>query len=279
MGANERGQLMKANINPMLDKGFGGLAQEEAEQVTEALLARILFEFNKQDKSGMYGISQYQMAYNSNRIEGSQLTENQTVSLFETGTITADGETFCAKDIEEATGHFLMFNHMLQTYSRPLTEELVKTYHFKLKSGVFEDAANGYAVGDYKTRPNRIGSVTTALPHEVPGKMRELFVEYEEKEKIGLKDLAEFHLRYERIHPFQDGNGRTGRIILFKECLGHKILPFIIYDRDKAAYYRALNENNAELLTGFFQKEQEEYFKNIRYFLYEYVRDEPAGRS
>lgn len=263
---------MEYLINQILKHDIGKHTEDENTLLMEQLIHRLEIEFAKQDKSGIYGLTQYQMAYNSNRIEGSKLTENQTISLFETGTVYASGEAFRAKDIEEATGHFLMFNEMIKTYEEPLSEELIKRYHFKLKSGVFEDMANGYPVGEYKSRANRVSNVVTAIPTEVPERMKELLSEYHRKEQITLEDLAEFHLRYERIHPFQDGNGRTGRMILYKECLKQHLLPFIIRDDNKAEYYAALQSESVEQLKEFFVKEQKDYYESVRDFLYVYEK-------
>ena len=132
------------------------------------------------------------------------------------------------------TGHFLMFNEMLKTYKEPLSHELMKRYHYKLKSGVFEDIANGYPIGEYKNRRNIVSDITTALPEDVNARMTALLDEYNAANKHDLHGLAKFHADYEAIHPFQDGNGRTGRLILFKECLKNDIIPFVINDSRKA---------------------------------------------
>lgn len=264
---------MSCIINDILEKQLDELNREEEEMLVSRLIKRMEIEFSKQDKSGIYGLTQYQMTYNSNKIEGSKLTENQTISLFETGTIFASSESFRAKDIEEATGHFMMFNEMLNTYTEPLTEQLIKRYHYKLKSGVFEDQANGYPVGEYKNRVNRVSNLVTASPDEVSERIKELLDNYNSIANITLKDLAEFHIQYERIHPFQDGNGRTGRIILYKECLRNSLLPFIIRDNQKAEYYHALQDNCPDELKTFFEKEQGNYFEQLKEFLYVYEKN------
>ena len=214
-------------------------------KIIDDLLKRFKIEFEKNDRSSVYGYTQRKMAYNSNKIEGSTLTENQTASLFDTGTLSSDGELIRSKDVEEATGHFIMFNEMLKTYDEELSEELIKKYHYDLKSGVFEDKANGYAIGDYKKRANTVSNIKVALPDEVEDRMKELLSDYNSKEKHSLYDIVKFHSDYENIHPFQDGNGRTGRIIMFKECLKNNIFPFIIKDELKGEYYKALN--NAQI--------------------------------
>ena len=212
-----------------------------AESFTTRLTQRLQIEQKKNDHGGVYAFAQRTLAYHSNRIEGSTLTEKQTASLFDTGTLTSEDALIRAKDGEEMTGHFLMFNEMLKTYQEPLSHELIKRYHYKLKSGVFEDIANGYPIGEYKNRRNIVSDITTALPEDVHARMTTLLDEYNAADKHDLHGLAKFHADYEAIHPFQDGNGRTGRLILFKECLKNDIIPFVVNDSRKAEYYHALN--------------------------------------
>ena len=236
------------------------------------LLERFKIEHTKRDRSGVYGFTQRLLAYNSNKIEGSTLTEEQTASLFDTGILPKTDDYYRAKDVEEMNGHFLMFNKMLDTLDAALDQQIIKSFHFELKSGVFEDRANGYAIGDYKKRPNMIGIHQTTLPSQVPDAMTELLNWYHAQD-ISLETLAEFHARYEIIHPFQDGNGRTGRIILFRECLRHDISPFIIEDANRPEYLEALKayrqNGTVTALTTLFQKEQEFYFNQCEYFFAE----------
>ena len=238
------------------------------------LINRFQIEFKKNDRSGIYGLTQKMLAYNSNKIEGSTLTEKQTASLFETGSLAQEEILIRAKDVEEMTGHFMMFNEMLKTYDQPLSHELIKSYHFKLKSGVFEDMVNGYLVGEYKNRRNQVGNIQTALPEEVYDRMSTLIGDYNEKINHTLYDLTVFHSQFEMIHPFQDGNGRTGRIILFKECLKNNIIPFIVNDVNKADYYHALSEASLNKdyvsLFDFFQKEQKAFKKLSEGFIIPY---------
>lgn len=173
----------------------------------ERLIEYLLYEFNHQIRNGVYGLTQRELSYNSNRIEGSTLTKRQTAFLFETGTLTSDGEIIRAKDIEEMTGHFAMFNEMLKTYYEPLTEDLIKQYHFQLKSRVFEDKLNDYPIGEYKNRANIVEDIQTTLLGEVENKMKSLLACYQKKQTIDIVDLALFHAEYEKIHPFADGNG------------------------------------------------------------------------
>lgn len=236
------------------------------------LLERFKVEHTKRDRSGVYGFTQRLLAYNSNKIEGSTLTEEQTASLFDTGILPKTDDYYRAKDVEEMNGHFLMFNKMLDTLDAALDQQIIKSFHFELKSGVFEDRANGYAIGDYKKRPNMIGIHQTTLPSQVPEAMTELLNWYHAQD-ISLEILAEFHARYEIIHPFQDGNGRIGRIILFRECLRHDISPFIIEDANRPEYLEALKayrqNGTVTALTTLFQKEQEFYFNQCEYFFAE----------
>ena len=226
------------------------------------LIERFKIERKRFDRSGVYAYTQRAMAYNSNKIEGSTLTPEQTASLFDNGTLPVNDDYYRAKDVEEMNGHFLMFNYMLDTLEEKLTENLIKQMHYELKSGVFEDRANGYAIGDYKKRPNMIGMYKTALPKDVETEMRQLLDWYHKQEK-SMKALAEFHARYESIHPFQDGNGRVGRMIILKQCLDHNIVPVIIRDIHKAEYNRYLNkaqhEQDYKGLEAYFEKEQKYY--------------------
>ena len=175
------------------------------------LIERFLIERKRFDRSGVYAYTQRAMAYNSNKIEGSTLTPEQTASLFDNGTLPKNDNFYRAKDVEEMNGHFLMFNYMLDTLNEDLTEKLIKHFHYELKSGVFEDRANGYAIGEYKERANMVGIYKTVLPKDVAEEMRQLLEWYISQEK-NLNTLAEFHARYEIIHPFQDGIKRMGQM-------------------------------------------------------------------
>ena len=233
------------------------------------LLTDLIEEKNNRYRKGIYGFTQRMLAYNSNKIEGSTLTEEQTASLFEDGAIPASDEYYKAKDVEEMNGHFLMFNYMLQSIEEPLSQEMIKRFHYELKSGVFEDRSNGYAIGDYKKRPNMVGNVKTCLPADVPFEMEELMKWYQSK-PVSLDTIAEFHLRYEVIHPFQDGNGRTGRLIVFRECIRNDIPPLIIEDKNRKIYIDALRNyretKDVSAMTAVFKQEQKRYEEECRYF-------------
>ena len=234
------------------------------------LLERFKIERERFDRSGVYAFTQRLLAYNSNKIEGSTLTEEQTASLFDNGTLPKSDDYYRAKDVEEMNGHFLMFNKMLDTLDESLTQELIKKFHYELKSGVFEDRANGYAIGDYKQRPNMIGMYQTVRPEDVAQEMY-LLMEWYDGQAINISILAEFHARYESIHPFQDGNGRTGRLILFRECLKNDVVPVVIEDANRNEYLGALKEYREEKsldkLITLFEKEQQFYFEKCKYFM------------
>lgn len=238
--------------------------------IIEFLLERFKIEQKKRDRSGIYGYTQRTLAYNSNKIEGSTLTEEQTASLFEHGMLPQSDDYYRAKDVEEMNGHFLMFNKMLDTLDESLTEELIKRFHYELKAGVFEDRANGYAIGDYKKRPNMVGMYETVSPKDIADEMKNLLEWYCSQEK-NLDVLAEFHARYEIAHPFQDGNGRTGRIILFRECLVNRIIPVVIHDNNRMEYIDGINkyriENKTDSLVKLMKKEQQSYEEMCRKFM------------
>ena len=234
------------------------------------LLERFRIEREKFDRSGVYAFTQRLLAYHSNRIEGSTLTEEQTASLFDNGTLPKSDDYYRAKDVEEMNGHFLMFNQMLDTLDQSLSQELIKQFHYELKSGVFEDRANGYAIGDYKQRPNMIGMYQTVRPENVAQEMY-LLMDWYHNQKITISVLAEFHARYESIHPFHDGNGRTGRLILFRECLKNRMIPVVIENANRNEYMESLKEHREEKslnkLTGLLEKEQQFYLEKCKYFM------------
>lgn len=234
------------------------------------LLERFRIEREKFDRSGVYAYTQRLLAYNSNKIEGSTLTEEQTASLFDNGVLPKSDDYYRAKDIEEMNGHFLMFNKMLDTLDEGLSHELIKQFHYELKSGVFEDRANGYAIGDYKKRPNMIGVYQTTRPEKVAQEIS-LLMEWYNNQKVCISVLAEFHARYESIHPFQDGNGRTGRLILFRECLKNDIVPVVVEDANRNEYLEALKwyreEKSLNKLICLFEKEQQFYSEKCKYFM------------
>lgn len=242
--------------------------------LVNSLKERFIKERLANDRKGVYAKTQKMMAYNSNKIEGSTLTSEQTASLFDVGTIRGtEGEIYRAKDIEEMNGHFSMFNYMLDTLDEELTEKVIKGFHYHLKTGVFEDIANGYPVGEYKNRYNTVSDIETSTPSNVEKNMQELLKWYNDARSF--ETIIAFHAKFEKIHPFQDGNGRVGRMIIFRECLKNNIMPAVIKDEFKTEYYHVLHEaqvnENYEPLFSFCRTSQENYAKEITPFLEEPV--------
>ncbi len=206
-----------------------------------ALLQTLRDEKSIQLPGGLYHELQVRMTYNSNHIEGSKLSEDQTRMIFETSTIDA-GDGIPVDDIIETVNHFRAIDYVIDHAEDPLTEDAIMELHRILKQGTKDSTLPWFAVGEYKTRANVIGGHETVKPKDVAARMRELFTAYEGLGNICIEDIVEFHHDFERIHPFQDGNGRVGRLIALKECLRHNIVPFIIEDSKKAFYYRGLAE-------------------------------------
>ena len=197
-------------------------------------------------KGGIYHKIQIDLTYNSNRIEGSRISHDQTRYIFETNTISFENGAVNVDDIIETTNHFRCIDMIIDEVNAPLTEKFIKRLHSALKTGTGDSRKDWFAVGEYKKLPNEVGGNDTTLPEKVGGEMKALLADYNGKEKIMLEDIIDFHVRFERIHPFQDGNGRVGRLVLFKECLKHNIVPFIIEDDLKLFYYRGLKEWDRE---------------------------------
>lgn len=195
---------------------------------------------------GIYHKTQIELTYNSNHMEGSRLTHDQTRYIFETNTVGVEGEALSVDDIVEAVNHFRCVDKVIDSVGVQLTEKYIKDLHFLLKNGTSDARLSWFVVGDYKNRPNEVGGMETTLPEDVPIKMKALLAEYSVKQEKRLEDILEFHVAFERIHPFQDGNGRVGRLIMFKECMKYNIVPFIIEDAYKMFYYRGLAEWSRE---------------------------------
>ena len=191
---------------------------------------------------GIYHKVQIELTYNSNHIEGSRLTHDQTRYIFETNTIGLDNETISVDDIIETSNHFRCIDMVIEQAGSTLTEKFIKELHFVLKTGTSDSRKDWFAVGEYKKLPNEVGGSSTTLPENVVGEMRKLLADYNALPFKTFEEIIAFHVAFERIHPFQDGNGRVGRLILFKECLKNNIVPFIIEDNLKLFYYRGLKE-------------------------------------
>ncbi len=206
---------------------------------TRELLPVLLSEKSRKIKGSIYNRMQVDFAYNSNHIEGSRLTHDQTRYIYETRTI--DG-TVPVNDVFEAANHFRCFDYILDTVNEPITEDYIKQLHRMLKNGVMEDDTDYAVIGDYKKYPNEVGEIETALPEDVSGLVQNLLRKYESKLSLDLYDVAEFHATFEKIHPFYDGNGRIGRLLMLKQCLANSIVPFFINEDIKHFYYVGLKE-------------------------------------
>lgn len=217
---------------------------------------------------GIYHRTQIDLTYNSNHIEGSRLTHDQTRYIFETNTIGMGNEVLNVDDVIETVNHFRCIDMIIDNAQAALTEKLIKELHLLLKNGTSDSRKDWFATGDYKKLPNEVGGMATALPEEVADKMKALLAEYNAKKEKSLEDILAFHVRFERIHPFQDGNGRVGRLIMFKECLKYNIVPFIIEDGLKLFYYRGLKEwdNEKGYLTDTCLTAQDKYKAYLDYF-------------
>ena len=203
-------------------------------------------------KGNLYHNTQIKFAYNTNHIEGSKLTEDQTRYIYETNTILFEGATIASvDDILETANHFKLVDYMLDIANEKLTEEMIKEFHKILKEGTMDSRKNWFNVGEYKKLANEAGSIQTSSPKQTPKDMQKLMEWYNSLLEVTIKDIIEFHARFEKIHPFQDGNGRVGRIIAFKECLKNNIIPFIILDKDKLFYYRGLQEYQNKTEKGY----------------------------
>lgn len=204
---------------------------------------RLVREKENRIKGGLYHKIQIELAFNSNHIEGSQLTYDQTRYIYETNTIGfEENSTIKVDDIIETTNHFTAFDFLLDSFQDDLNETWIKEIHAILKRGTSDSRKSWFQVGDYKSYPNEVGGRETTLPEYVESDMQELLRNYHALSPTSFEDILDFHVRFERIHPFQDGNGRVGRLIMFKECLKHGHIPFIIGDDMKYFYYRGLAE-------------------------------------
>ncbi len=219
-------------------------------------------------KGGIYHRTQIELTYSSNRIEGSRLTEDQTRFIFETNTIGVTDKSVNVDDIIETANHFRCIDLIIDKAKAKLTQSLIKELHLMLKSVTSDSRKDWFKVGDYKKLPNEVGGNETCPPKEVQAKMRELLDSYNAKPQKTLEDIIDFHQKFECIHPFQDGNGRVGRLIMFKECLANNIVPFIIDEDLKQFYYRGLREwdNVKEYLTDTCLTAQDSYNAVLNYF-------------
>ena len=241
-----KGEKLSARVMEKVADFLGApaasLCREESDN---ALLQALRDEKEAGISGGIYHELQVRMTYNSNHMEGSRLTEDQTRRIFETNTVDA-GDGVPVDDILETVHHFRAIDYVIDAAEETLTEDIIKQIHFILKHDTRDSALGWFAVGDYKRRANMVGGKETTKPEDVPRKMKQLLERYNSKTSVTINDVIELHAEFEHIHPFQDGNGRVGRLIALKECLRHDIIPFIIEDTKKHFYYRGLSEWRTE---------------------------------
>lgn len=248
-------------------------AKQPPRKKRERKQSKTLLEILKEQKDtslpgGIYHKLQIDMTYNSNHIEGSRLTHDQTRYIFETNTIGMCNTSVNVDDVFETVNHFKCIDFILDNAKLKLSEKYIKSLHRLLKSGTSDSRKEWFAVGEYKKLPNEVGGIETTSPEAVHNKIAELLLAYNAKENVTLDDIIEFHVQFERIHPFQDGNGRIGRLIMLKECLKHNIVPFIIGEEHKLFYYRGLKEWDSErgYLIDTCLSAQDKFKKVLEYF-------------
>ena len=210
--------------------------------IPDDLVGRLVMEKENGVSGGIYHKVQIEFTYHSNHMEGSRLSHDQTRYIFETNTVDAPGGAVNVDDILETVNHFRCIDLIIDQAEHPLTESLIRQLHLVLKSGTADSRKGWFAVGAYKKLANEVGGRETTAPEDVHKAIKALLGGYRQLGMISLDDLLDFHYHFESIHPFQDGNGRVGRLILFKECLRNGIVPFIIEDDMKMYYYRGLRE-------------------------------------
>lgn len=237
-----------------------------------SLLSILREQKSAKTSGGIYHKIQIELTYNSNHIEGSRLTHDQTRYIFETNTLGFENEAINVDDIIETSNHFRCIDMVIEQAGATLSEKFIKQLHFTLKFGTSDNRKDWFAVGEYKKLPNEVSGCKTALPEQVADKMSKLLADYNAKSNVTFEDIIAFHVTFERIHPFQDGNGRVGRLILFKECLKHNIVPFIIQDDLKLFYYRGLKEwdNEKGFLLDTCLTAQDRFKAYLDYFRIEY---------
>lgn len=245
---------------------------ERTKQKVSPLLKRLREEKEAKLNGGIYHRTQIDLTYNSNHIEGSKLTHEQTRYIFETNTIGITDESVNVDDIVETTNHFRCIDYIIDHASDKLTESMIKELHKILKIGTSDSRKSWFNVGEYKRLPNEVGGKETCPPEEVHKMMKELLTHYKGIKTKTLEDIIDFHCKFERIHPFQDGNGRVGRLIMFKECLANNIVPFIITDELKLFYYRGLSNwgKTNEYLRDTCLTAQDQYKALLDYFKVKY---------
>ncbi len=240
----------------------------------KTLLSILQEEKRTKYAGGIYHKTQIDLTYNSNHIEGNRLTHDQTRYIFETNTIGVENEVLDVDDVIETSNHFRCIDLIIDHAASTLSEHFIKKLHHILKTGTSDSRKDWFAVGEYKRLPNEVGGMQTSLPEEVADRMKALLSDYNAVPKKTLDDILDFHVRFERIHPFQDGNGCVGRLIMFKECLKYNIVPFIIEENLKLFYYRGLKEwyNEKGYLTDTCLTAQDKYKAYLDYFRIPYEK-------
>ena len=240
----------------------------------KTLLSILQEEKRTKYAGGIYHKTQIDLTYNSNHIEGSRLTHDQTRYIFETNTIGVENEVLNVDDVIETSNHFRCIDLIIDHAASTLSEHFIKKLHHILKTSTSDSRKDWFAVGEYKRLPNEVGGMQTSLPEEVADRMKALLSDYNAVPKKTLDDILDFHVRFESIHPFQDGNGRVGRLIMFKECLKYNIVPFIIEENLKLFYYRGLKEwyNEKGYLTDTCLTAQDKYKAYLDYFRIPYEK-------
>ena len=241
-----KGEKLSRAVMEKLAGFFGCKPDDLVREISDNHILQVLREEKEAGVSGgLYHELQVRMTYNSNHIEGSRLTEDQTRLIFETNTLNV-GDGVPVDDVLETVHHFRAIDYVIDCADDPLSEEIIKKLHYILKHDTKDSTLDWFAVGDYKKRPNAVGGRETAKPKDVPARMKELLDGYNAKSEITVEDIIAFHAAFEKIHPFQDGNGRVGRLVALKECLRFGIVPFLIEDSKKAFYYRGLSQWDSE---------------------------------
>ena len=241
-----KGEKLSRVVMEKLANFFGCTPEELCREISgNPILQTLREEKEAKISGGLYHELQVRMTYNSNHIEGSKLTEDQTRLIFETNTLNV-GDGVPVDDVLETVHHFRAIDFVIDSADEVLTESVIKKLHYILKHDTKDSTLDWFAVGDYKKRPNVVGGRETAKPKDVPVRMKKLLEEYNAKQDITINDVVAFHAEFEKIHPFQDGNGRVGRLVALKECVRFNIVPFIIEDSKKAFYYRGLSEWDKE---------------------------------
>ena len=260
-------------LSEVFDISIDELLKEDNFNISNINILEVLREQkNMKLKGNLYHNTQITFAYNTNHIEGSKLTEDQTRYIYETNTLIAEKDCITnLDDILETANHFKLVDYMLDIADKKLTEDVIKKFHKILKEGTSDIRKDWFIVGNYKKLPNEVGGLKTTEPKNVERDMKKLLEWYSSLQQVTINEIIEFHSKFEKIHPFQDGNGRVGRIIMFKECLKNNIVPFIILDKDKLFYYRGLNQYQSNKEKGYLidtcLNAQDQYSKMVEYYL------------